>query len=432
MMRKRLTESGALGALVPLARQPGLLPVIPVPPWAGSQGGVQYKGGKPVAIMVPNAESDESRVIRIHEALHAKYSVPPTSKPLAEEERMALEIWEDALIHGLHWVDDIGRSADEKDITRACWDVHDQLFQNILELPSVGKAEWNEVLAALARSVVVRRALGKGLTEPDKVRIYKKFGVTALDTLNNLAMGIHDYHNDKKWRDQIMAGLRKCMVPLEDLPPCEDSGSNGKKKLKQEMHVSEPARTEPCQPKIVKKRVYKPFGSRLNLGALTRFVTCFETKKLFVERKIRPGHKSVVVIDASGSMNVSPERLQALCRAIPGATVAYYSDYGERSRGPYGTLVVYAKNGKRLADHLGAPERSGGNNVDRAAIEWLIQEPGDEKFLVSDGGFCGGESGQDVQAHWLLSEHPYIEQIESIKKAWPVLVGEQEPDSVTV
>lgn len=122
-----------------------------------------------------------------------------------------------------------------------------------------------------------------------------------------------------------------------------------------------------------------PSGSRL-----------FETKHL----------GGTILIDASGSMNVSDKVLYEIAEKIPAGKVAYYSGvtdgWGERRRNDIdalwmGDLVVYAQNGRIRKDHgEKLPKRHGGNLVDYAAILWLLKQPG-PRYLMCDLGFTGTE-----------------------------------------
>jgi len=99
-------------------------------------------------------------------------------------------------------------------------------------------------------------------------------------------------------------------------------------------------------------------------------------------------------------MRWSADTLIATCRALPAVLIAYYSGDYERPDGSYGTLCVFSRAGRRAVD---VPYRVSGNSVDLYALRWLLRQPA-PRLIVTDGEFCGGPSGQDVQALVLLQQ----------------------------
>jgi hypothetical protein len=71
---------------------------------------------------------------------------------------------------------------------------------------------------------------------------------------------------------------------------------------------------------------------------------------------------------------------------------------------------------------------NGSNDVDAAAIEWLLEQKGPH-FLVTDQDFGGGWSGQATRARKLLQANPQIKIIDSIEDAWLQLCGQHEPNA---
>lgn len=103
------------------------------------------------------------------------------------------------------------------------------------------------------------------------------------------------------------------------------------------------------------------------------------------KRRIKGG---TVLIDASGSMSFSPENLEAVISAAPGAVVAAYA-----GRNDYGKLAIVAKNGcmsnfSEADEALSCGGRMSGNVVDGPALEWLARQPA-PRIWVSDGGVTG-------------------------------------------
>ena len=178
-----------------------------------------------------------------------------------------------------------------------------------------------------------------------------------------------------------------------------------------------------------RQKVYSRCGGSLNYGGLQRFLTQWDSSRLFLRRPMRQGWSGTIVIDASGSMGVSSQRLIKLCSSLPGATVAYYCGaVMPQHPTSYGTLTVFARGGLRI-DCQSAPYHEHSNEVDAAAIQWLTQQPG-PRVLVSDLEFCGGAIGQVDRAKMLLRFSPDIKVIQSIEDAWRQLVGSPEPTEV--
>jgi hypothetical protein len=94
-----------------------------------------------------------------------------------------------------------------------------------------------------------------------------------------------------------------------------------------------------------------------------------------------------VLIDCSGSMSFTPERLQSFLDAAPASIVALYS--GNHSDG---VLRIVAK-GRRKADdaYIAAPS-GGANGVDGPALRWLASQPG-PRIWICDGYVTGVGDG---------------------------------------
>jgi hypothetical protein len=104
-----------------------------------------------------------------------------------------------------------------------------------------------------------------------------------------------------------------------------------------------------------------------------------------VFRTRRPTSGGTVLIDISGSMQLSQEDIEALVAQAPGLTVAVYASYRKTSRG---AVTVVARGG-RVANMSDVLEIYGGGNVvDGPALEWLGRQPG-PRVWVSDGLVTG-------------------------------------------
>lgn len=80
------------------------------------------------------------------------------------------------------------------------------------------------------------------------------------------------------------------------------------------------------------------------------------------------GNGGVVLIDGSGSMQLSQADVRHLVEAAPGATVAVYC--ADNDTHPV-NLWVLADRGRMVSE---MPERWTGNSVDLPAIEWAVQQ----------------------------------------------------------
>lgn len=141
---------------------------------------------------------------------------------------------------------------------------------------------------------------------------------------------------------------------------------------------------------------YTPDGVHLNPSRYVSAIVSGDANGMF-SRRVRQKAGGTVVIDASGSMSANRHNLTLLARAVPTATIAYYSgnDAGK------GVLAVYADKGLRFNGQLPENTLQGGNAVDLAAIRWMMQQPKPWTF-VSDLGFTGGVLGSEVIAHSLI------------------------------
>lgn len=139
-------------------------------------------------------------------------------------------------------------------------------------------------------------------------------------------------------------------------------------------------------------------GPRMRMALATRALAGQNAFGLFRRRKNSRNRVGTVLIDASGSMGVTQQRLLELLQHAPGAALAFYSGQS----GSRGTLAIWSRNGKC---YNGDPDKMpiyNGNTVDLPALLWLLKQRGPLIF-VTDRGFCGGPEGADQQAHALLA-----------------------------
>lgn len=133
-------------------------------------------------------------------------------------------------------------------------------------------------------------------------------------------------------------------------------------------------------------------GSKIHAKKLATIVGP-HTPRLFLKTIRRNG--GTVVIDASGSMSISPERLLELVRNAPAATIAFYNAPSDSHK--HGNMWIFAHKGKRAADLSGVvpwdqgsnPYRWGsGNVIDFQVLQWLLAMPA-PRYILTDGEFTG-------------------------------------------
>ena len=106
--------------------------------------------------------------------------------------------------------------------------------------------------------------------------------------------------------------------------------------------------------------------------------------------KVTRGSGGVVVIDASGSMNFNHEQIRKIVENAPGATVLSYSEMGGKETP---NAYILADKGRMVKD---LPNQGSGNGVDFPALEWAVknrQRSNSPIIWVTDGGVCGTNSG---------------------------------------
>lgn len=129
-------------------------------------------------------------------------------------------------------------------------------------------------------------------------------------------------------------------------------------------------------------------------GSVVRYAHRWSTDRAIFRKRARRA-RGTILVDASGSMRLSPgdlDRLLASTRA--GLLVALYAGDGEK-----GELRIVADGAARASDS--ALARFGtGNVVDLPALEWLARQHG-PRFWVSDGGVTGIG---DRSSRWLRDQ----------------------------
>lgn len=208
-------------------------------------------------------------------------------------------------------------------------------------------------------------------------------------------------------------------------PVGKDANTKGKRKdptktleeILAQCHMKIEELTPRCMPtRRMRSPSWKPgsTGPRMRMTLASRALAGQNAYGFFRRRKASHNRIGTVLIDASGSMGVTHEKMQDLLEFAPGAVIAIYSGYGAGS----GVLAIWSRGGKHYNGVDGLPIFHG-NAIDLPAIVWLLKQEG-PRVMVTDRGFCGGPEGADMMAHTILGRAELRKQvtvIESLSEA---------------
>jgi len=98
---------------------------------------------------------------------------------------------------------------------------------------------------------------------------------------------------------------------------------------------------------------------------------------------------ATVLIDCSGSMSITDEEVIELLKLVPSATIAAYTGFHNRnkwSRGKHGRISIIAANRKAVnqTELRRFREEGGENLIDGPALEWLAKQKS-PRIWISDG-----------------------------------------------
>lgn len=354
----------------------------------GFGGITMFKGKRVESIMAPFGGSALERTIRIHELLHANRSPQPPKR--SKFPVLAIQATEDARVHFTHWpVSKLPMKANRDCLAIGLREIH-----RLPPLAALADADdWNKALLLALRGAAIVARLG---SQTDKRRADQRIRAAFGDRVASALGGILNSLSRRTYCNRAFTNL---MREPNDIEPHmgnqKGTGSNGAAS-DSPMRIVKLPLVESCY-SAVRRTALARSGARLNRARLANAIATGSTAGLFIRQRYLPG--GTYLFDASGSMNLSDERLQALCNSAPAATVAFYSGPGRPDEtGCYGELVIYAQGGRRAAT---VDRVHGGNEVDLYAIQWLLAQRG-PRVYIGDGGFCGGPEGQDIRAEVLL------------------------------
>jgi hypothetical protein len=343
---------------------------------------------KVISVAAPLQSGAHSRTIRLHEILHANRSPLRQCRKFPD---LAVQAIEDARVHTVYWPTSMPKKANRDCLAAALLD-----SRTIPPMIAMASADdWNVNLLVALRSMAIVKRLGEQRHATKlQSRLQAAFGPVIVEKLGGI-LSLVKSHKTQALR-KFSALLRSDDDADNNDANQSGSGSTGES-TNSPMQIVRLSMPESCNP-AVRRMALARSGARLNRSRLARAVATGSTSGLFIRPRYLPG--GTYLIDASGSMQLSADRLGELCRSAPVATVAYYSGWGSPdASGCYGKLVIYAENGRRATavDH-----RYCGNEIDLFAIQWLLRQPA-PRVYIGDAEFCGGPEGQDVKAAALLA-----------------------------
>ena len=356
-----------------------------------NQGGATCYGskgaerGKVTEVQAPLGAGAHGRTIRHHEALHARYSSPMSKR--SKYSPIAFNAVEDMRVHALWWPRGMSRRANRDCLAVALRDARQARGAELENFDA-----FNITLLILGRSIAIVDKLGDS---------------SQREYVNSVAAQLYGpIISSELWEIMRNCGARGAVKRFhallrEKAPPrpgtSKGAGSKGPASSAP-MRVVRLPLVAACDPSPVVALART--GSHINASRLARAVITGSSAGLF-RRRVTKSPQGTVLIDASCSMGLTNDRLRALCCAFPAATVAFYSGQGQMGDGAYGTLVIFAENGRR-AEVIPDSVLHGSNSVDLWALTWLLSQPRPRRF-VTDGGFCGGPDGQDMETSKLLA-----------------------------
>lgn len=352
-------------------------------------------------MLVPTSSSDRDFSARAHEMVHVRITPPKSLRDLAREAQATLEavnVVEDMRVHTFML---------ERSVPRSPITTEEQKIQWIIDNKDNPRAVAAMLLAA--DNTPDYRGFSKLVTDllPNAYEI-----LTCVAKIRRFGQKIRQEMTECEKFDPMFVpdGFYRWTAPVAQLFDHIFSDSNGQ--IAEKEHAIDPVHysahtfsdhkntwgeLEPIRSaKMLLRRKQRPRNGQIWSdegvvpGAVHRLT--IDSRIFLRKRKIKGG---TVLVDASGSMNLSPEDLSAVVEAAPGAIVAAYAGSSYSGR-----LVIVAKNGRMASaaeiDSMfvtdECPDGMGGNVVDGPALEWLAkqQEP---RIWVSDGIVTGIDDG---------------------------------------
>jgi hypothetical protein len=382
-------------------------------------------------MLAPAHDTDQARVIRAHEMMHAKVSpageweqwqnrkIASIQAMVACEELRVNLLCDRAGFDVKNHLSDGGETADGERL--ACTD--DWKTAVHMAVATAGTASNKLYLNGIRRH---NRLWGTALADISKraVKEMNKAGRRLSSTEVHASTGLAPFgfiFTEKlaEWVDRL-AGMEP---PSEDESESSDDSSmstegdekdskrehsnvaNVKVKettFREKLKTITPDRMDgnvPYWGELVIEKLPLPIIAKGNLGKkktasnvgrsprrIHRYMT--DPQKRIFDNK-RRGMGGVVCVDASGSMSLSQDDVRRILEASPGATVIAYSDIRKDAPNAW----ILADKG-RMVDEM--PDMGQGNGVDFPALEWAVkrrQHSTAPVIWMTDGGVCGPNQG---------------------------------------
>lgn len=412
-------------------------------PMTGTSGTVQLRADGSALVGIGYAQSAHGRTVRLHEADHLRYRSPEAARRRFKTEarkqglspeciHMADNAIEDIYISTLPvWQsrpDSVRRDARAVALRELRSAVRSVQRSGIISSPDTAPDVRDIARASFAnvclRCIALRRVyacrLKRVRSASDKLaaQASKLLEPSSSTILQSIVQAIW-LGNRGQARQNLLAILTPTPIPPLAGPEPEpepehinfadheENGEIGSCGGTIPIKLITPPLTCPCHPGQDSDPIpdYSSAGYRIRRASLVPLGLGLPVTQPFI-RVQTPTPGGVVVIDGSGSMHLSTDRLRRLCRLAPAATVIYYSGHDAVA----GYIVVYARNGMRLDDSTPLPNLFNGNTADEAAILYGLscrasQGCTDPMILVSDLGFCGNSAASTARARDLVRKH---------------------------
>jgi hypothetical protein len=336
-------------------------------------------------LLVPMGESDGDRFVRNHEMAHAKITPRHTASKLAEKYELSM------------------------DAMQVCEDlrVHRFLYKSGVDCCGcVTQEEMNRLIERASTSVrKIALLLVSGLYTDDHLRVVEALRPKVTeDQLNDLL-------EKTQLIDRRMSTARNLFRPIGFKNGTAPAAKLFDALFPEDSDLSSP--TESAVPlEALKSGEYRPVKHKaatwgtLNIetlpSSLLRHVPSISRKRTFrdegaclaapyrlpIDGRIfshfQPAQGGTVLIDGSGSMNLSREDLEKIVVTAPATTVAIYS-----GRSTSGTLTIIGTKGRvATREALQKAVVGSGNIVDGPALNWLSKQA-EPRIWVSDAYVTG-------------------------------------------
>jgi hypothetical protein len=396
----------------------------------------QVKGSRHIQVALPYGERAMDRTVRLHEADHLNYQSPERAKWIKELRekfsaaghsevtmRLIRNGIEDRYIGSIPaWRDrplSVKRDAAAvaiRELRRAYRDYKrlEPAFSSYsIDFRNTMQAQWiNATLrcAALIRWTVLRKR---------PAWIYDEFDMAVIRSgtvqqLTDWALSMLESPNPPMPTETITEG------EIEESDYNGDGIKNVGKNNPAGAVVIHPLRNEPCEPLGMDhpSEEHSQNGYRIARRALTSIACGIPVFKPFI-RQLQPHLLSgVVLIDASGSMHASEDKLRKLCELAPGSTVIYYSSPDDGD-GVKTHCVYFAKDGMRMGKNVSLCNHYDGNGDDLAALRLAMHEHQqmgctEPMTVITD---CGWGNVQTEKVFQELKQAGKVRHIYSIPEA---------------